>query len=101
MSFIENQTPRDSSKFEKGLKLIRFRHLVVFGLIVVRAFLAYSNSFRLPFQFDDRPNIVNNPDVKIKDSHGIDWHNWSRKAMWKTFEYSPISHWLSITISEV
>lgn len=67
MSVIENQAPRDSSKFEKGLKLIPFRHLIAFGLIVAIAFLAYSNSFYVPFQFDDRPNIVNNPDVQIKD----------------------------------
>ncbi len=67
MSVIENQTPRDSSKFEKGLKRIPFRHLVAFGLIAVTAFLAYSNSFQVPFQFDDRPNIVNNPEVQIKD----------------------------------
>jgi Tfp pilus assembly protein PilF len=67
MGVLENQTPRDSLKFEKGLKRIPFRHLVAFGLIVVTAFLAYSNSFHVPFQFDDRPNIANNPDVKIKD----------------------------------
>ncbi len=67
MSVIENQALRDSSKFEKGSELIRFRHLIAFGLIVATAFLAYSNSFQVPFQFDDRPNIVNNPDVKIKD----------------------------------
>jgi tetratricopeptide (TPR) repeat protein len=67
MSVVENQTPRDSSKFEKGLKGIPFWHLVAFGLIVITAFLAYSNSFHVPFQFDDRPNLVNNRDVQIRD----------------------------------
>jgi hypothetical protein len=61
---IENRTSRDSSKIEKGLKLVPFRHLIGFGLIVVTAFLAYSNSFHVPFQFDDRPNIVNKPDYE-------------------------------------
>ena len=51
----------------KILKAIPFRHLIAFGLIVVIAFFAYSNSFYVPFQFDDRPNIVKNPNVQIKD----------------------------------
>jgi hypothetical protein len=36
------------------------------ALIVGVAFIAYSNTFHVPFQFDDRPNILNNPNVQIR-----------------------------------
>jgi len=41
-------------------------HLIAIGLIVGVAFLVYSNSFSVPFQFDDRPNITQNPNIQIK-----------------------------------
>jgi hypothetical protein len=41
-------------------------HLIAIGLIVGVAFLVYSNSFSVPFQFDDRPNITQNPIIQIK-----------------------------------
>ena len=48
----------------------RFRlplhHLIAIGLIIGVALVAYSNTFYVPFQFDDRPNIVQNPNVQIK-----------------------------------
>jgi len=28
--------------------------------------VAYSNTFNIPFQFDDRPNIINNPNIQMK-----------------------------------
>ena len=43
-----------------------FRHLMAVGFIIGVALLAYSNSFYVPFQFDDRPNITENPNVQIK-----------------------------------
>ncbi len=43
-----------------------FRHLIAIGLIAGVAFLAYSNTFSVPFHFDDRPNITQNPNVQIK-----------------------------------
>jgi hypothetical protein len=43
-----------------------FRHLIAIGLIAGVALLAYSNTFNVPFQFDDRPNITENPNVQIK-----------------------------------
>jgi hypothetical protein len=43
-----------------------FRHLIAIGLIAGVALIAYSNTFRVPFHFDDRPNIINNPNVQIK-----------------------------------
>ena len=43
-----------------------FRHLIAIGLIAAVALVAYSNTFHVPFHFDDRPNIVNNPNIQIK-----------------------------------
>ncbi len=43
-----------------------FRHLIAIGLIAGVALLAYSNTFHVPFHFDDRPNIIQNPNVQIK-----------------------------------
>ncbi|MGB9629469.1 MAG: hypothetical protein ACPL6D_12480, partial [Thermodesulfobacteriota bacterium] len=42
-----------------------FRPLIIFGLLAGLAFLIYSNSFEVPFHFDDRPNISQNPNVQI------------------------------------
>jgi hypothetical protein len=42
------------------------RHLLAIGLIAGVALLAYSNTFYVPFHFDDRPNITENPNVQIK-----------------------------------
>lgn len=42
------------------------RHLIAIGLIAGVALVAYSNTFHVPFHFDDRPNIVQNPNVQIK-----------------------------------
>ncbi len=42
------------------------RHLIAFGLMALVAFLAYANTFSVPFQFDDRPNISENPNIQIK-----------------------------------
>ena len=43
-----------------------YRHLIAIGLIAGVAFLVYSNTFSVPFQFDDRPNITQNPNIQIK-----------------------------------
>jgi protein O-mannosyl-transferase len=43
-----------------------FRHLIAIGLIAGVALVAYSNTFHVPFHFDDRPNIVNNPNIQFK-----------------------------------
>jgi len=52
-------------------KLVRrrrpsFRHLIAIGLVIGVALVAYSNTFHVPFHFDDRPNIIDNPNVQIK-----------------------------------
>jgi len=44
-----------------------FRHLIAIALIAGVALVAYSNTFRVPFHFDDRVNILQNPNVQIKD----------------------------------
>ncbi len=35
--------------------------------MVTLGLIAYSNSFRVPFQFDDYPNIVENPSIFLKN----------------------------------
>ena len=52
-----------------------FRHLIAIGLITGVALLAYSNTFHVPFQFDDRPIITQNPNVQIK---GFTWDRVER-----------------------
>lgn len=42
-----------------------FRHLIAIVLIAGVAWVAYSNTFQVPFHYDDRPNIVENPNVQI------------------------------------
>ncbi len=53
-------------KKESRWAFLPFHHLIAIGLIVGVAWLAYSNTFSVPFQFDDLPNILNNPNVQIK-----------------------------------
>jgi hypothetical protein len=43
-----------------------YRHLIAVGLIAGVAFVVYSNTFSVPFLFDDRPNITLNPNIQIK-----------------------------------
>jgi hypothetical protein len=54
-----------SETIKKGLSLSRL-HLLAVALIVVVALGAYANTFHVPFQFDDEPNILNNPNIQIK-----------------------------------
>jgi len=51
---------------ERKWRSFPFRHLVAATLIAVVALLAYSNTFYAPFNFDDIPNILNNPNIQIK-----------------------------------
>jgi len=54
------------SKERRQKRQLPLRHLIAIGLIVGVALLAYSNTFHVPFHFDDRPNITQNPNVQIK-----------------------------------
>jgi len=67
--------PKKNKKSDQGVKVPTkptqkkprsFHHLIAIGLIVGVALLAYSNTFQVPFHFDDRPNITQNPNVQIK-----------------------------------
>jgi hypothetical protein len=60
-----NEAKKDPPKMGSRRHLF-FRHLIAIGLIAGVALLAYSNTFHVPFHFDDRPNIINNPNVQIK-----------------------------------
>jgi len=44
-----------------------YNHLAAMSLMAVLALIAYANSFRVPFQFDDYPNIVDNSSVFLKE----------------------------------
>jgi hypothetical protein len=43
-----------------------FHHLIAIALIAGVALVAYSNTFHVPFHFDDQINIINNPNIQIK-----------------------------------
>jgi hypothetical protein len=53
-------------KEKRQKKQFPLRHLIAMGLIAGVALFAYSNTFHVPFHFDDRPNITQNPNVQIK-----------------------------------
>jgi hypothetical protein len=42
-----------------------FHHLIAIVLIAGVAWVAYSNTFHVPFHFDDQINIINNPNIQI------------------------------------
>ena len=58
-----------------------YRHLIAIGLIVTVALIVYSNTFSVPFLFDDRPNIVQNPNIQINV------FSWDRIAAFVTNTY--------------
>ncbi len=64
----KNQKPDQKKKAPPKTEQKRrfsFRHLIAIGLIVGVALVAYSNTFHVPFHFDDRPDIVENPNVHL------------------------------------
>lgn len=61
----ETMTPILAQSTRKRFS-IPIHHLIAIGLIAGVALLAYSNSFNVPFHFDDRPNILQNPHIQIK-----------------------------------
>ena len=54
------------SEKERKRSSFPFRHLIAAALIAGMALVAYSNTFHVPFHFDDRPNILQNPNVQFK-----------------------------------
>ena len=58
-------------------RLIAF-HLLSFTLLAAAIALLYSNTYRVPFFFDDKPNIVLNPFLRIDD---ISWESLKKAAV--------------------
>jgi protein O-mannosyl-transferase len=58
--FIPPKTPIQARPFPSW-------HFLAAGLMVTLGLIAYSNSFQVPFQFDDYPNIVENPSIFLKN----------------------------------
>jgi tetratricopeptide (TPR) repeat protein len=77
----EARTDRSSSEGSEPLATIgslkkRLVHLI---LIAALGFLAYSNTFHSPFQFDEKSQIINNPVIKdlknfTSDRKGFDYN---------------------------
>ena len=64
----KNQRPDQQKKVLPKTEQKRqssIRHLIAIALIAGVALVAYSNTFHVPFHFDDRPNIVENPNVQF------------------------------------
>ena len=53
----------------------RINDLILVGILAVAATLLYLNSFQVPWQFDDRPNIVDNLSVHF---HTFSLEQWRR-----------------------
>ncbi|MBM4338348.1 MAG: hypothetical protein FJ110_02280 [Deltaproteobacteria bacterium] len=63
---IEKKKETVTQSSPKNRFTIPLNHLIAIGLIVGVALMAYSNSFDVPFHFDDRPNILQNPNIQIQ-----------------------------------
>ncbi len=87
----ESQKSGPSPLQRKGTSLLCYRHLIAVGLIAGVAFLVYSNTFSVPFQFDDRPNITQNPNIQIKvftwDSYRDDLIKYTYRESIRVFSY--------------
>ncbi len=63
-----NQRPDQKKKVpvkKEQKRRFSFRHLIAVGLIAGVALVAYSNTFHVPFHFDDRSSIVENPNIQV------------------------------------
>ena len=69
------QEKGDPVEARGGRRSFPFRHLAAVVLIAGVALAAYSNTFQVPFQFDDRPNITQNPGLQI---HILTWDRLER-----------------------
>jgi hypothetical protein len=63
---MSNDRKDGKKDVKKTLPSSYLRHLLAIGLIASLAFVVYSNTFYVPFHFDDRPNILENPNIQIK-----------------------------------
>ena len=62
---------------EFGTPHFRLTHAAVFILLTLLLLLIYSNTFHVPFHFDDKPNIITNDLLHIKDV--------KPSSLWQTF----------------
>ena len=46
-------------------------NLIAFGIIAAMVLIAYSNTFKSSFHFDDNPSIVENPTIKRMTSDNV------------------------------
>ena len=62
------------------MKEIFFKyHLLAVLIITVLSVIVYSNTFNVPFYYDDRPVIIENPNIKdIRNISNVLFHNPSR-----------------------
>jgi len=56
---IDQTTKRDKVSF-------KLSYIIGIGLIIGVTLISYSNTFHVPFLFDDQANILNNPNIHIK-----------------------------------
>ena len=63
---IETSGKGRQAEESKGKRAVPFHHLIAVALIAAVALVAYSNTFHVPFHFDDRANILENSNVRIK-----------------------------------
>ena len=63
---IETSGKGRQAEESKGKRVVPFHHLIAVALIAAVALVAYSNTFHVPFHFDDRANILENSNVRIK-----------------------------------
>ncbi len=68
----------------RRVSFLRNRHLIAIGLMLAVALVAYANTFHAPFQFDDRPNIVENPYIQIKSFSFDQLEHWIKNVYPKT-----------------
>ena len=73
-----NSIPRSKSTVRPSLQ--RNHYLIVAILLAVVAALLYANSFQVPWQFDDRPNIV--------DNHTVHFHTFSLDGLSRLLTHS-------------
>ncbi len=61
-------------------------HIIAVSLIIVLSVIVYSNTFHVPFHYDDRPVIVENPNIKdLSNISDILFHNPFRPVLSLSF----------------
>ena len=61
---LKTREPAPGPNKKQGFPI---NHVLAVSLMALLALLVYSNSFQVPFQFDDQPNIVKSQSVHVKE----------------------------------